>query len=343
MGRYLQKNIIEYMPNFWQLLPKPFFALAPMEDVTDTVFREVVAGISDPDFLQVLYTEFASVDGLNHPVGKINVGHRLLVSETERLLLKQKNIRLVVQIWGKNPELFAKIAREITQEQVCDGIDINMGCPVKKVVKNGCCAALIDQPDLAREIILATKEATHLPVSVKTRTGIRSHETEKWIATVLETRPAALILHGRTQKQQSDGLADWDEIGKGVQIRNQLSPETIFIGNGDVSSVARGVELAEKFGVDGIMVGRGIFHDPWFFRPNHPNPSKDERLARLLFHTQLFEKTWGKRKSINILKRFYKIYTSEFSDASKLRVELMDARSYQEIYKILQRELNGYI
>lgn len=327
------------MSNFWQQLPKPFFALAPMEDVTDTVFREVVAGMADPAFLQVLYTEFASVDGLNHPVGKKNVGHRLLVSESERALLKEKNIKLVVQIWGKNPELFHKIAREITEEYECDGIDVNMGCPVKKVVKNGCCSALIDQPDLAKEIILATKEATHLPVSVKTRTGIRMHETERWMTTIMEIRPAAVILHGRTQKQQSDGLANWDEIGKGAVIRNMVSPETLIIGNGDVNSVAQGVELAEKYGLDGIMVGRGIFHNPWFFQPNHPAPQKIERLTQLLFHTKLFEKTWGSKKSINILKRFYKIYTSDFTDASKLRVHLMDAKSYDEIYRILQNEI----
>jgi len=295
--------------------------------------------MADPNFLQVLYTEFASIDGLNHPVGKRNVAHRLLVSESEKALLKQKNIRLVVQIWGKNPELFHKIAREITEEFDCDGIDVNMGCPVKKVVKNGCCSALIDQPDLAKEIILATKEATHLPVSVKTRTGIRMHETERWMTTIMETRPAAVILHGRTQKQQSDGLANWDEIGKGAAIRNMMSSETIFIGNGDVNSVAQGVELAEKHGLDGIMIGRGIFHNPWFFQPNHPAPQKVERLAQLLFHTQLFEKTWGSKKSINILKRFYKIYTSDFTDASKLRVQLMEAKSYEEIYRILQFEL----
>jgi len=329
------------MSNFWQQLSRPFFALAPMEDVTDTVFREVVAGMADPEFLQVLYTEFASVDGLNHPVGKKNVGHRLLVSETERALLKEKNIRLVVQIWGKNPELFSRIAKDITAEYDCDGIDINMGCPVKKVVKNGCCSALIDQPDLATEIILATKEATHLPVSVKTRTGIRMHETERWMATVLATHPAAVILHGRTQKQQSDGLADWDEIAKGVRMRNLLSPETVFVGNGDVNAVAQGMELAATHGLDGIMVGRGIFHNPWFFQPNRQAPLKNEKLARLLFHTQLFEKTWGNKKSINILKRFYKIYTSDFTDASKVRVQLMDARSYGEIYNILDNEMKA--
>ena len=329
------------MTNFWESLPKPFFALAPMEDVTDTVFREVVAGMADPRYLHVLYTEFASVDGLNHPVGKKNVGHRLLVSDSERALLKEKNIKLVVQIWGKNPELFSKIAREITNEYDCDGIDVNMGCPVKKVVKNGCCSALIDQPELAKEIILATMEATHLPVSVKTRTGIRLHETERWMETVLGTKPAAVILHGRTQKQQSDGLASWEEIGKGIQVRNRISPETVFVGNGDVTSVTHGIELTQKYGVDGIMVGRGIFHNPWFFQPDHPVPGKNEKLARLLFHTQLFDQTWGKGKRINIMKRFFKIYTNDFADASKLRVQLMDARSYEEIYRIVEKEMKS--
>ncbi|MDP3434469.1 MAG: tRNA-dihydrouridine synthase family protein, partial [Bacteroidota bacterium] len=275
------------MSNFWELLPKPFFALAPMEDVTDTVFREIVAGMADPEYLHILFTEFTSVDGMNHPVGKIRVGERLFVSESERELLKQKNIRLIAQIWGKRPELYYKIAREITQKYDFDGLDINMGCPVKKVVKNGCCSALIDQPSLAKEIILATKEATHLPVSVKTRTGLKTHDTEKWMSTLMETKPAAVILHGRMQKQQSEGLADWDEIAKGAKIRNQLSAETKFIGNGDVISISQGIDYAKKYGVDGIMIGRGIFHNPWFFNPNLPLPDKSEKLKQLLLHTQL--------------------------------------------------------
>lgn len=326
------------MSNFWELLPKPFFALAPMEDVTDTVFRQIVAGIADPEYLQVLFTEFTSVDGMNHPVGKIRVGERLFVSESERNLLKQKNIRLIAQIWGKRPELYFKIAREITQEYDFDGLDINMGCPVKKVVKNGCCSALIDQPSLAKEIILATKEATHLPVSVKTRTGLKAHNTEEWIATLMETKPAAVILHGRMQKQQSEGLADWDEIAKGAKIRNQLSPETKFIGNGDVISISQGIEYTEKYGVDGIMIGRGIFHNPWFFHPNQQFPDKSEKLKQLLVHTKLFEKNWGDLKNINILKRFYKIYTNDFAGAAGLRALLMEAKTYAEVYQIIHNE-----
>ena len=322
------------MPNFWKNLPKPIFALAPMEDVTDTSFREVVAGLSDPQYLHLLFTEFTSVDGMNHPKGKIRVSERLLVSRSEKNLLKQKNIKLVAQIWGNKPELFHKIAREITAEYEFDGLDINMGCPIKNVVKNGCCSALINQPELAKEIILATKEATHLPVSVKTRTGVKSHETEVWISHLMETKPAAIILHGRTQKQQSDGLADWEEIAKGVRIRDQIDPEVLFLGNGDVQSVSQGLALTTQYGLDGVMIGRGIFHDPWFFNPEHQPPSKSERLSQLILHTQLFEQNWGGKKNLNLLKRFYKIYTNDFPGAAKLRADLMEATTFAEVYRI---------
>jgi tRNA-dihydrouridine synthase len=327
------------MSNFWQELQKPIFALAPMEDVTDTSFREVIARLADPRFLSILYTEFTSVDGMNHPKGKIRVGERLIVSEPEKQVLKQKNIKLIAQIWGNKPELFYKISREITEDYEFDGLDINMGCPVKNIVKNGCCSALINEPELAKEIILATKEATHLPVSVKTRTGIKSNVTEEWMAHLLETKPAAIILHGRTQKQQSDGLADWDEIAKGAKIRTQIFPETKFLGNGDIYSVAQGMEYTDKFGLDGVMIGRGIFHNPWFFNPEIQTPAKAEKLGQLLLHTQIFERNWGAMKNLNILKRFYKIYTSDFSNASKLRAELMEAKTFIDVYSIVQNEL----
>lgn len=331
------------MSNFWKNLSKPIFALAPMEDVTDTTFREVVACISDSRYLHVLFTEFTSVDGMNHPKGKVKVAERLFVSESEKRVLKQKNIKLVAQIWGNKPELFHKITREITDEYEFDGIDINMGCPVKKVVKNGCCSALIDQPMLAKEIIIATKEATHLPVSVKTRTGIRAHDTNTWIAHLLETKPAAIILHGRTQKQQSDGLANWEEIAKGARIRDQINPETLFLGNGDVRSVSQGEALTAKYGLDGVMIGRGIFLDPWFFNLMHQPPSESEKLEQLLLHTKLFEQNWGGRKNLNILKRFYKIYTNDFPGAAQLRAELMEARTYKEVYQVVYNELNNPI
>ena len=266
------------MNNFWKEFKQPVFSLAPMEDVTDTVFREIVMGMAEPGRLNVVFTEFTSVEGMNHPVGRERVSERLIVNDSERELLKKLNIKLVAQIWGRNPEIYNNISKYITENYQFDGIDINMGCPVKKVFKQGACSALIGEPALAKEIILATKEATHLPVSVKTRTGIKQHQTEEWISNLLEVDPAAIILHGRTQRMQSEGEANWEEIKKAVEIKNQIKPEIPFHGNGDVFSYENGLQRIAETGVDGVMIGRGIFHNPWFFNPEKTEISKEERI-----------------------------------------------------------------
>ena len=303
-----------------------------MEDVTDTVFREIVMGMAAPQKLHVVFTEFTSVEGMNHPVGRERVAERLIVNESERRLLKKMNIKLVAQIWGRNPEVYAKIARYITENYSFDGLDINMGCPVKKVFKTGSCSALIGEPELAKEIILATKEATHLPVSVKTRTGIKEHQTEQWISHLLEVEPAAIILHGRTQRMQSDGEANWQEIKHAVEIKNQLKPNMPFHGNGDVFSYEQGLKRIDETGADGVMIGRGIFRNPWFFNPEKTEISKADRIEKLLEHTRLFEQTWSGIKNFNILKRFYKIYLTGFPGAAKLRADLMNVKDYSEVY-----------
>ena len=257
------------MKSFWNDLPKPAFTLAPMEDVTDTAFRELVMSISNPQYFQVVFTEFTSTDGLCHPVGRPKVAGRLKVNDSERQVLKDKNMKIVAQIWGANPEKFYRATRLICNEFDFDGIDINFGCPVKKIVKQGACSAIIGKPQLAKEIILATKEASNLPVSVKTRTGIKKHDTENWIGHILETDPAAIILHARTQNDQSEAAADWREISKAVELRNKSGKEIPIIGNGDVSSVEDAIEKCNQTGADGVMVGRGIFHNPWFFNASH--------------------------------------------------------------------------
>jgi tRNA-dihydrouridine synthase len=320
------------MNNFWQEFKDPVFSLAPMEDVTDTVFREIVMGMANPGKLNVVFTEFTSVEGMNHPAGRERVSERLIVNETERELLKKLKIKLVAQIWGRNPEIYSRIARYITENYNFDGLDINMGCPVKKVFKIGACSALIGEPSLAKEIILATKEATHLPVSVKTRTGIREHQTEEWISELLEVDPAAIILHGRTQRMQSEGDASWDEIGKAVQLKNSLKPNIPIHGNGDVYSYERGLVRIKESGVDGIMIGRGIFQNPWFFNAEKIVIQKEDRIEKLLQHTKLFEQTWSGKKNFNILKRFYKIYLNSFPGAAKLRADLMEVKDYDEVY-----------
>ncbi|GAB1454294.1 tRNA-dihydrouridine synthase [Draconibacterium sp.] len=325
------------MNNFWQNIDKPVFSLAPMEDVTDTVFREIVIGMSLPGKLNVVFTEFTSVEGMNHPVGRTRVSERLSVNNSERELLKKLNIKLVAQIWGRNPEIYNNIAKYITENYEFDGLDINMGCPVKKVVKQGACSALIGEPSLAKEIIAATKEGTHLPVSVKTRTGIKQHQTEEWISQLLEAEPAAIILHGRTQRMQSDGDANWEEIAKAVQLKNQINPKIPLHGNGDVISYEDGLIKIAEIGVDGVMVGRGIFQNPWLFNPEKTGISKEDQIEKLLAHTHLFEKTWSGKKNFNILKRFYKIYMNSFEGAAKIRADLMEVKNFEEVYSYFNR------
>lgn len=320
------------MSNFWQEFKGPVFSLAPMEDVTDTVFREIVLGTMAPGKLNVVFTEFTSVEGMNHPVGRTRVSERLIVNPSERELLKKLNVKLVAQIWGRNPEVYNKIAKYITENYDFDGLDINMGCPVKKVFKIGACSALIGEPNLAKEIIQATKEATELPVSVKTRTGIKEHQTEEWISQLLEVDPAAIILHGRTQRMQSEGNANWEEIAKAIQLKNQIKPEIPFHGNGDVSSYEDGLQKIKDSGANGAMIGRGIFQNPWFFNPEKLENTKEDRIKKLLQHTHLFEDTWSGQKNFNILKRFYKIYLNSFPGAAKLRADLMMVKDYDEVY-----------
>jgi len=321
------------MLNFWQEFNGPVFSLAPMEDVTDTVFREIIMGMASPGKLNVVFTEFTSVEGMNHPVGRERVSERLIVNDSERELLKNLNIKLIAQIWGRNPDLYNKIAGYITENYDFDGLDINMGCPVKKVFRIGACSALIGEPSLAKEIIMATKEATHLPVSVKTRTGIKEHQTEEWISELLEVDPAAIILHGRTQRMQSEGNASWEEIGKAVKLKNRLKPYIPFHGNGDIFSYEKGLKRIEETGVDGVMIGRGIFQNPWFFNPEKSEISKEDRIQKLIDHTRLFEQTWNPGKNFNILKRFYKIYLNSFPGAAKMRTDLMEVKGYDDVYK----------
>lgn len=321
--------------NFWKRLPRPIFSLAPMEDVSDTSFRQLVMEISDPVFFHVIFTEFTSTDGLCHPVGRKNVISRLLVNDTEREVLKNKGFKIVAQIWGADPEKFYQATKLICTEMQFDGIDINMGCPVKKIVKQGGCSALIGRPMLAKEIIQATKEASDLPVSIKTRTGTKKHDTENWIGALLENNPAAIILHARTQKDMSDFPADWREIKKAVSVRDQMKKDIPVLGNGDVISVEDALVKCAEAAADGVMIGRGIFHNPWFF--NHPQPevSIDDKLVLLWRHVSLFSQTWEAERNFAILKRFFKIYTTAFKGAAHLRAALMKTHNANEVRAVL--------
>lgn len=297
-----------------------------MDGVTDTVFRQVVSSVGKPT---VFFTEFTSTDGFCSK-GKAKLMDRLKYAEVER--------PIAAQIWGNKPELFYQTAKELAGMGF-DGIDINMGCPDKQVVKNGGGAALILNPALAVEIIKAVqKGAPDLPVSVKTRIGFDGIKTEEWVKTLLLTGIAALTVHGRTAKEQSVPQAHWDEIGKAVKVRNGLGLETIILGNGDVKSYAEALEKVKKYGVDGVMVGRGIFENAWIF--NHKKDvekiTPEERIKLLLRHIDLWEKTWNGNAHFAPLKKFIKTYIHSFEGASDLRSKLMETASIGEVKEIIE-------
>lgn len=305
----------------WENLPSPFFVLAPMENVTDTVFRQIVMSCGKPD---LFFTEFTNTDGMTS-VGRKFVEKRLLFTPSEQ--------PLIAQIWGTNPEHFYETAK-ICVEMGFSGIDINMGCPVKDVMMHGSCAALIDNPTLARQIIQETKRgAGDLPVSVKTRIGTKTIKTNEWATFLLEQDIAALTIHGRTAKEQSLVPAHWDEIGKVVQIRNQMKRTTKIIGNGDVLSREEGLEKVKTYGVDGIMIGRGIFRNPWIFNPKvqEDRITQQMRFEKLLEHMLLYEKTWSGTKPFPLLKKFVKAYVQNFEGASEERAKLMETKSLSEM------------
>jgi len=322
--------------NFWKTAKRPLVMLAPMEDVTDTAFRELVLHNTLPGHLDVVFTEFTSTDGLCHPQGRENVAQRLVVSETERQLLKEKGVKIVAQIWGNKPEKYLEAGKYIDENYDFDGIDINMGCPVRNVVAHGSCSALIDNESLAAEIIQATSESTSLPVSVKTRTGLKKVDTERWMDFLFRQPLDGVILHGRIQKQMSEGEADWNEIAKASAIRDDLAPDVPLIGNGDVFSLDDLHDRCKRYKTDGVMIGRGIFRNPWMFQSDLSNIDTDQRLDTLLKHLQLYEAAWGKTRPFPILKRFFKIYISDFRGAAELRKELMETNSFEEARRVVE-------
>lgn len=315
------------MPNFWTKLVKPFTVLAPMDDVTDYAFRELVANhLPRPD---VFFTEFTNAEGLVSS-GRERVLRKFLYSEFQR--------PIVAQIWGVVPKNMTKAA-EMVAEMGFDGVDINMGCPDKKVVKKGAGAGCICDLKKTKEIINSVKfGAREMPVSVKTRLGFNKIQTEEWVGFLLSCSIDALTIHGRIATQMSEGEANWEEIGKAVKIRDQVAPHTIIIGNGDIKSYAQALEMYKKYKVDGVMIGRGIFHNPWVFEKTENEILRDKKEYFDLFrkHIDIFDRTWGKTKNFATLKKFCKMYIKGFDGASELRERLMDAKCSEELLSFLQ-------
>ncbi|MEK7641425.1 MAG: tRNA-dihydrouridine synthase [Patescibacteria group bacterium] len=332
---------------FWDALPKPFFVLAPMANVTDFAFRSMIAKYGMPD---VMWNEFVSADGLNSP-GKARLMHDLLFSKKER--------PIVAQLFTGHPEAM-KAAAQLCAELGFDGIDINMGCPDRAVEKQGGGAAHIRDPKKALEVLNAARDCG-LPVSVKTRIGYNRVEMD-WLRTLLEQKLPALTVHLRTRKEMSDVPAHWELMPEIVKLRDEVQAgippgeRTHIIGNGDVLTVAEAHEKCAKYGCDGVMIGRGIFGTPWLFedkeairklgakakfsRPKTP----EERLAIMLEHAKLFDKTYCGAKHLKnfaVMKKHFKAYVSGWDGAKELRVKLMETSGYREVKKIVDEYLQG--
>ncbi|HDE4045520.1 TPA: tRNA-dihydrouridine synthase [Staphylococcus aureus] len=310
--------------NFWSELPRPFFILAPMEDVTDIVFRHVVSEAARPD---VFFTEFTNTESFCHPEGIHSVRGRLTFSEDEQ--------PMVAHIWGDKPEQFRETSIQLAKMGF-KGIDLNMGCPVANVAKKGKGSGLILRPGVAAEIIQATK-AGGLPVSVKTRLGYYEiDEWKDWLKHVFEQDIANLSIHLRTRKEMSKVDAHWELIEAIKNLRDEIAPNTLLTINGDIPDRKTGLELAEKYGIDGVMIGRGIFHNPFAFEKEPREHTSKELLDLLRLHLSLFNKyEKDEIRQFKSLRRFFKIYVRGIRGASELRHQLMNTQSIAEARALL--------
>lgn len=308
--------------NIYEKLKKPILGLAPMEDVTDTVFRRIVMSLGKPD---LLYTEFVNVEGLNSK-GKDQVLHRLLYNESEH--------PLIAQLWGNTPKNFLKSAL-LVKDMGFDAVDINMGCSVKNVIKGCSGSALIDADrDLVKSIIDSVKESG-LPVSVKTRLGFNSVDMD-WIQFLLEQNLSALTIHMRTARGTSSVNADWSYMNEIVSLRDSISPNTLIFGNGDIHSLKEANERISEYGIDGILIGRAAMSNPWVFTPQvYSELSVHEKVEVFKRHLNLFDQVWGGKKDFNSLKKFFRAYINGFDGASELRAKLMLCNDSKEVIQVL--------
>ena len=309
--------------NIWDKLEKPFLILAPMEGVTDILFRQVIARAGRPD---LFFTEFTNVSSYASEKGRWNALERLQIAPTDA--------PIIAQIWGKNPEHFAECAGAL-EELGFAGVDLNFGCPDKNVNKTGGGAAMIKTPELAVECYRNARAHTNLPVSIKTRLGwSQPDEYKTWLVTLLNEHPAALTVHLRTKKEMSKVPAHYELIPDIIGLRDRISPATKLIINGDIKNKAHALELHTKYPeVDGFMIGRGVFQNPYCFTEHIG--TKDELVKLLKLHLNLYEEH---RSSFSYepLKHFFKIYINNFAGASEIRAKLMETHSTEEAWKVLQ-------
>lgn len=326
----MSKGVNKQKSNLWEKLKKPIFVIAPMANVTDTAFRSMFVKYGKPD---VMWTEFVSADGLYSP-GKKMLLRDLEYSENER--------PIVAQLFTGHPDKMFEAAKLI-EELGFDGIDINMGCPDRAVEKQGSGAGHIKDPENAKKVLESARAgAPNIPISIKTRIGYNKVEIDTWIRFLLEQKLPALTVHLRTRKEMSDVPAHWELMNKIVELRKEISPETLIIGNGDVLSIEHGKKLIEETGCDGVMVGRGIFGNPWFFSGKVLSDiSPKDRLTVMLEHAKAFDKKLGDVKNFAIMKKHFKAYVSGWDGAKELRVKLMETENIQDVDKVVKEYLKN--
>ncbi len=311
------------MQNFWVDLPRPFYILAPMEAVTDVVFRHVIAEAAAPD---VWFTEFTNATGWA-AAGDKAIGGRLVKTDDEQ--------PIVAQLWGSVPEAMEKLAARCA-ELGYHGIDINMGCPDKSATKSGGGSAMICNPENAAAIIAAAK-TSGLPVSVKTRLGYsRIDEWQDWLTHLFKQDIVNLTIHLRTKKEMSKVPAHFELIPEIKALRDKIAPQTLLTINGDISDRTHGEQLVAETGVDGVMIGRGIFHNPFAFERTPLSRSREELVGLLRLQLDLYDQYAPQTNHpYDTLKRFYKIYIRNFEGAAELRDKLMHTKSTDEVRAIL--------
>lgn len=322
-----------------------------MDGVTDAPFRRVVREIGQPD---LIYTEFVNVEGLAR--GAVGMLRHFDFTEEER--------PIIAQLYGTEVASF-RVAAQIVAALGFDGVDINMGCPAKKVAHRGAGAGLIRTPELAAEIITAVKQGVAdwadglkidqikttsklrralvarvdvdaprqlIPVSVKTRLGYDQSIIEDWATFLAQQDLHAIAIHGRTLKQAYTGLADWDELAKGFAAIRAVNPQTLVLGNGDVSSRADAVEKCARYGCDGALIGRAAVGNPWVFVDHEPTAA--ERVELAIKHAELFEELMG-REAFPAYRRHLAAYIKGLPDAADLRRQLMQATDAAAVRRIL--------
>ena len=339
IARLVANCTLVAMKNFWTEREAPILCLAPMADVTDAPFREMIAKYGKPD---VTWTEFVSADGLYHTreIQKLPDDENPLMKD---LLYTEGERPIVAQVFTSKPDMMEYVAKLVV-ELGYDGMDINMGCPHKAIEKQGAGAAHMKEKEHAIELIRTAKKALdgRIPLSVKTRIGYNKDELREWLPMILKEQPAAVTIHARTRKEMSNVPARWEHVAEAVQIRDELmgDKDIRIIGNGDVQSVEEGRQKCLETGADGAMVGRGIFGKPWFFAETEPDI--EERFRIMIEHCRLFEK-YCSHKSFAVMKKHFKAYVTGFKGSKELRIALFATNSVDEVEELVQNYLKSRV